>query len=88
MTIDEEVKHFKRSLGLIHGNHVTSLVDSQESEVVNSLESTIGLPLGVGGLLEFLLFAPLEFMGPLFTTSPVANEILVTRVNEDLNTLR
>lgn len=66
---------------------MTSIVNSQESEVINSLESTVGLPFSVRGLLELLGLFPLEFVGPFFTTSPVADEILVTRVDENLNTL-
>lgn len=87
MTTDEEVKHFEGSLGLIHRDHVTSVVNSQESEVINSLVSTVSLPFSVGGLLELFGLGPLEFVGPLFTTSPVADEILVTRVDKDLNVL-
>ena len=76
-------------LGLIHGDHVASIEDAEEMEVaelahISGIRAVDGPLLVVGGV-EVLLAAPLSLSGPGLTTAPVADPILVTGVDEDLN---
>jgi hypothetical protein len=61
---------------------MTSVVDSEESEVVYILESAISLPFSEVRGLELFFLLPVEFISPFLTTSPVAYEILVAGVDE------
>lgn len=88
LTSNEGVDHIKGSLWLIHGNHVASLVNSKEGEIIDSLNSTVASPLSVIGSLELLLLGPVKFVGPFLTTLPIADEILITRVDKDRDVLR
>lgn len=76
LSLDECVEHFQSSSRLIHGNHVSSLVNSQESKVIDSLEFTVVLPSSVRSLLELSLLGPLEFISPLFTTPTFYNKYI------------
>ena len=73
--------------GLIHRDHVASVVDSEEVEVAVlahlSGVSTVNLPVLVSGSVELILTGPLGGGGPGLTTSPVADPILISRVDED-----
>mmetsp|Transcript_36822 Transcript_36822/g.33041 ORF Transcript_36822/g.33041 Transcript_36822/m.33041 type:complete len:229 (-) Transcript_36822:545-1231(-) len=66
---------------------MSSIKDSQESEVFNSFEctklATIFFPLSVVQVLEFLLVSPVDVIGPGFTTSPVADKVFVTTVDQN-----
>lgn len=48
---------------------MAGLVDSKESEVLNSLVFTEVLPFDVRSLLELRLVLPFEFIRPFLTTS-------------------
>ncbi len=82
----EGLEHVKRVLGLVHGNHMSRVVYSQELEVLVLLELASGLavdePFSVGSRVELALARPLDSVGPGFATAPVADEILIARVNE------
>jgi hypothetical protein len=84
----ECLKHLESVLGLIHGNHVSSIVDAEELEVLVFLELASGLsidhPVLVLSIVEFGLATPRHGIGPCLTASPVANEIFVARVNKNL----
>jgi len=47
---------------------MTSLINSKEGEIIDSLDCTITLPLSVIGGLELLLIRPVEFICPFLTT--------------------
>mmetsp|Transcript_17471 Transcript_17471/g.26936 ORF Transcript_17471/g.26936 Transcript_17471/m.26936 type:complete len:418 (+) Transcript_17471:78-1331(+) len=82
------MEHLKGSNGLVHGNHVAGIVHSQELQVVNGLQSTSSLavhvPVDVVGSLEVGLAVPLDSVGPGLATSPVADEVLVSGVDEHI----
>jgi hypothetical protein len=67
---------------------VSSIVDAEELEVLVFLELASGLsvnhPVLVLSIVEFGLATPCDGIGPCLTASPVANEIFVARVNENL----
>lgn len=88
LTSNECVEHIKSSLRLIHRNHVTSLVNSKEGEIIDSLNCTVASPLSVIGSLELLLLGPVKLVSPFLTTLPIADEILITRVNKNRYVLR
>ena len=62
--------------------------DAEESEVADLLkltsDSSIDDPVGIGSVLELGLAGPSNSVSPCLTTAPVANEVLITRVDEDL----
>jgi len=68
LTSNECVEHIKSSLRLIHRNHVAGLVNSKESEIIDSLNCTVASPLSVIGSLELLLLGPVELVSPFLTT--------------------
>ena len=82
----EGLEHVECVDGLIHGNHVASVVDSQELEVLVLLELAGGCavnePVLVLGTLEFGLAGPLNSVGPGLTTSPVADKVLIAGVDK------
>ena len=84
----ECLKHLECVLGLIHWDHVSSVVDAEELEVLVFLELASGLsvdhPVLVLSTVEFGLATPRHGIGPCLTASPVANEIFVARVHENL----
>ena len=77
----EGLKHVESVGGLIHGDHVACIVDSQELEVLVLLELAGGFavyePVLVLGALELGLTGPLDSVGPGLTTSPVADKVLI-----------
>lgn len=67
---------------------MAGIEDSQEFEVLFSLKSTsrftINLPVVVLGLGVVIVSSPWNDVGPGFSTSPVANEIFVSGVDEGI----
>jgi hypothetical protein len=61
---------------------VSSFEDSEELQVFVLLEGSssfvIDIPVSVVISLEVSFAAPVDFVSPSFTTSPVANEIFVS----------
>jgi len=76
-------KHGQSSFGLIHGDHMSGLVNSVEGEAVDVLVFTITSQNSVVFVLEFALMGPLQFVDPFLTASPVADEVKITRVDQD-----
>jgi len=68
LTSNKGVEHIKGSLWLIHRNHVASLVNPKEGEIIDSLNCTVASPLSVIGSLELLLLGPVELVSPFLTT--------------------
>ena len=87
--LDQAVKHGESVLGLVHGYHVAGLVDTEEVKVAGLAHLTGGfardVPLLVFLSRELLLGAPLGGGGPGLTTSPVADPVLITRVDENIS---
>lgn len=69
--------------------HVSCVVDSKESKVLNFLVLTdalsVGGELGVVGLVECLFSVPFEVVSPSLTSSPVADKVFITRINKDID---
>jgi hypothetical protein len=67
---------------------MSSLEHSEELQVLVLLESTsslvVNVPVSIIVLIEVGFAGPLDFMSPCFSTSPVADEIFITRVNKDI----
>lgn len=74
-------------LWLIHWDHVASIEHSQEVEVAElthlSSWGSINSPAFVVLVSEILLVLPFGVKSPSLSTSPVANPIFVSRVDED-----
>lgn len=68
---------------------MASVEDSKELKVTVFLQITSSIAVDVPGLVfsvsEFFSSAPVDSVGPGFTTSPVADKVLVTAVDENLN---
>jgi len=62
---------------------MTGIIDSVESEVVQMLVLTVIFINGVVLLVEFILTSPRNVFSQSFTTSPIADEILITVIDED-----
>ena len=84
----EFVKHLEGGLWLVHWDHVAGFVNSKELKIVESLEGTSGfvadVPVSILGFREAVFAGPIDGMSPGFSTSPVADEVLVSRVDEDI----
>merc|ERR550537_881587 len=83
-------EHCKGSLWLVHWDHVSSFVNSQEFELSVFFQGTssavsIGTntPIFVFGFVEVFFSLPITAKSPLLTTSPVADEIFISRVNKN-----
>lgn len=83
---DKTCDHSKSVSRLVHGHHVTSVVDSQEVKVSELAHLTgsyiVDHPLFVLGIVELLLVRPFGGSGPCFATSPVTDPVFITRVDE------
>ena len=77
-------EHLQRVLRLIHWDHVSGIIDPQELEVLvaSKLSSSFSVhdPFIVGGFKEVLLTTPFYSLCPGFTTSPIADEVLVSAI--------
>ena len=89
LTAQPPVEEVKRVLGLVHGDHVASLVDLHEGEVSGGLDLSV-LLVSLGerevlelGLVEALLAGPLKSLGPSLVAEPVADEVGITGIDED-----
>ena len=86
--LDELLEHSQGSLWLVHGDHVACIKDSEEVQVVEALESTcslaIDLPVNIFEGIELILARPLALSRPGLAASPVADEVLVSRVDQDV----
>jgi hypothetical protein len=80
--------HLESGFWLVHRDHVACLEDSKELKLSVLPESTscgiANIPIGIFSFIEVFLSGPLASSSPGLTTSPVANEVFVSRVNEDL----
>jgi len=87
---DELLEHLQRVLWLIHGDHMSCIINSKELEVLVSSELSSSLsidnPFSVGCLNEVLLTTPFDSFSPSFSTSPVADEVLISTVYKHLKT--
>lgn len=87
LVLEETVEHVERGLGLIHGRHVSSIVDLEPSESLEVLDTSsdvaTDLPGLEGGSVETALSSPLHVLGPVVASVVVANEVLYSRVDED-----
>jgi hypothetical protein len=87
--LDESVDHGKSVNRLVHGDHVSSVGNLEEMEVSRLLQlssvSILDVPINVIGILEVSLSLPFSGVSPGFSSSPVTNPILISRVDEDLN---
>ena len=68
---------------------MASVVDSQEVKIAELAHltggGTIDSPRFVCGSVELLLVCPFGGSSPCFTTSPVANPVFITGIDENLN---
>ena len=68
---------------------MTSVINSKESKKINFFVLSPGsiamFPINVGSLLEFSSMSPFSFMGPFLSSSPVADEVFVTAVYENVD---
>lgn len=73
---------------MVHWDHVASFVNSKELKVIEGLKGTSGfvtdVPVSILSLLEAVFAGPINGMSPGFTTSPVADEVLISRVDKDI----
>ena len=89
LTRHPAVEEVEGTLRLVHGDHVTGLVDAHKGKIARRLDLAILLLLaGDGqavelGPVEALLAGPLESLSPGLVTEPVANEIGIASVDED-----
>lgn len=81
-------KHGKGVLRLIHGHHVSSIIDSEEVEVSELAHlaswSTFHSPRLVSLSVKFVFVTPFGGCGPGLTTAPVADEVFIARVDKDV----
>jgi len=81
-------EHFKGVFWLVHWDHVTGVEHSEELEVLNRFDGTssssVDTPVFVFGSLEFSGMVPCDLVGPGFSTSPVADEVLISGVDEHI----
>mmetsp|Transcript_11232 Transcript_11232/g.39827 ORF Transcript_11232/g.39827 Transcript_11232/m.39827 type:complete len:371 (+) Transcript_11232:73-1185(+) len=94
--VEQRVEHAEGGLGLIHRHHVASLVDAYEVEVVVAAHLADLLALHRTGLLaaedeglldggvELRLVRPIQRESPLLVSQPIANEVLVACVDQDV----
>jgi hypothetical protein len=82
-TGNKSIEHIQSSKGLIHRNHMASIINSVEGQVVQMSVFTEISELSVVKLSEIASTRPGDAVGQSFTTSPVADEILITVVDED-----
>ena len=68
---------------------MASLVDSQEVEVSELTHltgsSAVNVPVDILSRVEIVLTGPFGGFGPGFSASPIADPILISGVDEDLN---
>merc|ERR1711908_165507 len=87
-TLDELLEHSQGSLWLVHRDHVACIEDSEEVQVVEALESTcsltVDLPINIVEGIKLLLARPIALSRPGLAASPVADEVLVSRVDQDV----
>mmetsp|Transcript_42154 Transcript_42154/g.89794 ORF Transcript_42154/g.89794 Transcript_42154/m.89794 type:complete len:298 (-) Transcript_42154:694-1587(-) len=85
----EGVQHAQGSLGLVQWHHVSRLVDAEEVEIRMAAELSYLLALDEERLLpggaELRLVPPVQSQGPLLIAQPVADEILVPGIDQDVN---
>jgi hypothetical protein len=81
------VEHRQRVLRLVVRHHVTSLLDSHESQVAAALDLSnllvANLEVSKRDLVEVLLARPLELLSPGVVSKPVADEVGVTSVDKN-----
>jgi hypothetical protein len=82
-TGNKSIEHIQSSNGLIHGNHMASIVNSVEGQVVQMSVFTEISELSVVKLGEIASTRPGDAVGQSFTTSPIADEIFITVIDED-----
>ena len=93
---DKLVNHLLCICWLIHGYHMSCIVESQESEVFVVLKLTCHFqlpnikshlesisPIRIVLLIEFILVVPNQCICPHFSSSPITNEILISIVDEN-----
>mmetsp|Transcript_3707 Transcript_3707/g.9359 ORF Transcript_3707/g.9359 Transcript_3707/m.9359 type:complete len:341 (+) Transcript_3707:215-1237(+) len=90
----EVIEHLEARRWLVHWHHVARIEDAQESEAlctpdfagVHSLALFVGrLPFEIWGIVERGFAWPVHLEGPRFVAQPVADEILVSGVDENAN---
>jgi hypothetical protein len=88
IVFDEGSEHGQGVDGLIHGHHVAGIGYLKEVEVSGLLQFTSvctgNFPIGVFLRLEISLALPFSCVSPGFSSSPVADPILVSRVDQYL----
>lgn len=91
LTRDPAVEEVQRTLRLVEGNHVASLVDTDEGQVATGLDLAVLLVANLQrthlGLVVLLLSRPDKLLGPGLVTEPVADVVGVTGVDEHGNLL-
>mmetsp|Transcript_75147 Transcript_75147/g.232379 ORF Transcript_75147/g.232379 Transcript_75147/m.232379 type:complete len:317 (+) Transcript_75147:159-1109(+) len=91
---EESVEHVDGDLGLVHRDHVPSLVDLEEGEAAGAADAAGGAVVahhGVGLVrrgVEVGLVGPLERQGPLLVPQPVADVVHVPGVDEHADAVR
>lgn len=97
LATDPAVEELKAGLGLIHGDHVASTVDTSESEVAMRLDLTdlLANVLVVDNVerlkllgSKLLLAGPFKGVGPGLVTEPVADEVCIAGVDQNRNLLK
>lgn len=96
-TADPAVEELQTGLGLVHGDHVASAVETHEGEVAVGfdLANLLALVLVLhdfdvlqGSSSVLLLAGPLESLSPGLVAQPVADEVGVTGVDQDRDLLK
>jgi hypothetical protein len=89
IVFDEGVEHRQGVDGLVHGHHVASIGYLKEVEVSRLLQFTsvcsVNSPVRVFLGLEISLALPFSCVSPGFSSSPVADPILVSGVDQYLH---
>ena len=91
-TSDPAVEELQTGLGLVHGNHVASAIETHEGEVSMRLDLadllTLALLIDDLDILQrgrgvFFLLGPFQSLGPGLVAQPVADEVGITSVDQD-----
>jgi len=88
VVVNKHLEHGESINWLVHWHHMSSIVDSKEVEliVLTHLTSSLAthVPVNVVSISELLLVSPFSIKSPGFASSPVADPVLVSRVDENL----
>jgi hypothetical protein len=84
--IHEIANHIQGNLGLVSGNHMSSVVHLQKGQSLGRTGKSLILPAVFFGTIKGFLTVPLQLERPRLVTEVVADEINITSVHQGRNT--